>query len=143
MKLKTGAVTFDAEALEAIAGQADGENLTFSLNDGKVTELTGAQQEAVGEMEVLAVVDACITSGGQLVSEFHGGSATVSVPCALKEGQTARGLVVWYSRTISSLTTRRRPRSARRAAPAPCARLPTSTRPRGTMTASISAWKTV
>ena len=96
ISLPTGTVSFDAEAVAAIAEQTDGKDLTLHLDDVKVTELTTAQQDAVKELEVEIVLDAYLTSNGQRISDFKGGSATVKVPYTLKDGQTAQGIVVWY-----------------------------------------------
>jgi hypothetical protein len=96
IKLPTGSVTFDADAVATITEQADGNDLKLNLDDVKVTELTSAQQEAVSELEIEVVLDAYLTSGGKRISDFNGGSATVKIPYTLKEGQTAQGIVVWY-----------------------------------------------
>ncbi len=96
IRLPAGSVTFDAEAMAAIAEQADGEDLTFNLEAVKVSELSPEQQEAVGDLEVEVVLDAYLTSGGERISDFRGGSAAISIPFTLKDNQTAAGLVIWY-----------------------------------------------
>ena len=96
IKLPTGTVTFDAEAVAAIAEQANGKDVTLHLDGIKVTELASAQQAAVSDLEVEVVLDAYLTANGQRISDFNGGSATVKVPYTLKDGQSAQGLVVWY-----------------------------------------------
>ena len=96
VKLPSGSVTFDAEAVAAIAEQTDGKDLTLNLDNVQVTELTNSQQEAVSDLEVEVVLDAYMTSNGQRISDFNGGSATVKVPYTLKDGQVPAGLVVWY-----------------------------------------------
>ncbi len=96
VKLSVGSVTFDGQALAAITDQAKGSDLKLSLDGVKVTELTSAQQNAVKDVQVEVVLDAYLTSNGQRISDFKGGSATVSVPYTLKDDQTAGGLVVWY-----------------------------------------------
>lgn len=96
VKLPTGTVTFDAAAVATVAEQADGKDVTFHLDDVKVTELTAAQQETVKEMDAEVILDAYLTSDGKRISDFKGGSATVKVPHTLKNGQTAQGITVWY-----------------------------------------------
>ena len=96
VKLPTGSVSFDADAVAAISEKTDGKDLTLHLDDVKVTELNTAQQSAVNDIQVEVVLDAYLTSGGQRISDFNGGSATVKIPYTLKDGQTAAGLVVWY-----------------------------------------------
>ena len=99
VRLTAGSVSFDADAVAAIADQANGKDVTLHLDNIKVTELASAQQEAVSELEIEVVLDAYLTSGGKRISDFNGGSATVKIPYTLKDGQTARGLVVWYVAT--------------------------------------------
>lgn len=104
VKLPTGSVSFDADAVAAISEKTNGKDLTLHLDDVKVTELNSAQQSAVNELQVEVVLDAYLTSGGQRISDFNGGSATVKVPYTLKNGQTAAGLVVWYVANDGSRT---------------------------------------
>ena len=96
VKLPNGTVTFDADAVAAISGQAEGSDLTLHLDDVELTELTSEQQAAVEDLEVEVVLDAYLTANGERISDFEGGSATVRIPYALPEGRTAAGLVVWY-----------------------------------------------
>lgn len=96
IKLPTGTVSFDADAVATIAEQTEGKDLTLNLDDVKVTELSSEQQDAVKELEVEVVLDAYLTSNGQRISDFGGGKATVSVPYELKDDQIAQGLVVWH-----------------------------------------------
>lgn len=42
------------------------------------------------------MLDAYITSNGARISDFKGGTATLSIPYTLKDGQVAAGLTVWY-----------------------------------------------
>lgn len=96
IRLPAGSVTLDAAALKTISGAADGKDVMLHLDSVKVTELTDAQQEALNELTVEVVLDACLTVDGVTVSDLYGGSATVRVPYTLKDGQTAQGIVVWY-----------------------------------------------
>ena len=96
VKLSTGAVTFDATALEAIAEQMTGRDLRLNLDSIGENRLNTAQRTAVNDLNVEGVYDAYMTSNNVRISDFKGGKATVSVPYALKEGQIARGIVVWY-----------------------------------------------
>ena len=96
VKLPGGTVSFDTEAVAAIAEQAEGRDLTLHLDDVEVTELSDAQQEAVSDLAIEVVLDVFLTAGGERISDFKGGAAAVKVPYTLKDGQTARGLVVWH-----------------------------------------------
>ena len=96
IKLPTGTVTFDAVAVAAISEQANGKDLRLNLEDIGESKLNTSQKTAVKDMDVQEVLDAYMTSGGQRISAFKGGKATVTVSYELKEGQTGRGVVVWY-----------------------------------------------
>ena len=94
--LTDGSVEFDATAQAIITDEAKGTTIQVNLDAVKVTTLTSAQQSAVESLEVEVVLDAYVTSNGQRISDFKGGSATLSVPYTLKDGQAAQGIVVWY-----------------------------------------------
>ena len=94
--LTDGSVEFDATAQAIITDEAKGTPIQVNLDAVKVTTLTSAQQSAVESLEVEVVLDAYVTSNGQRISDFKGGSATLSVPYTLKDGQAAQGIVVWY-----------------------------------------------
>lgn len=87
-------VHFDAQALNAIAEQAEGESeLVLVVSPVAVHALTEAQSAAVGQFPV---VELTLQSGDKVISDFSAGSATVTLPYALAEGQRAEGVVVWY-----------------------------------------------
>ena len=96
VKLSEGSITFDAEALKTIAEQTKGDGLKVNLDDIGTEKLNTAQKTAVSDLTVETVLDAYVTSGSTRISDFKGGSATLSVPYTLKDGQTAQGIVVWY-----------------------------------------------
>lgn len=85
-------VTFDANALSDVLSQA-GE--TFTLNAGKadMSDFTAAQLLGAGEGSVF---DLNITSDGNAITNFDGGSATVTLPYALKVDENASDIVVYY-----------------------------------------------
>ena len=96
VKLTDGSVTFDAAALVAIVDQAKGSTIQLNLDSVGESKLKTAQKAAIKDMDVQAVYDAYLASNGQRISDFKGGKATVTVSYTLKEGQTGRGVVVWY-----------------------------------------------
>ena len=96
VKLSEGSITFDAEALKTIAEQTKGDGLKVNLDDIGTEKLNTAQKTAVSDLTVETVLDAYVTSGSTRISDFKVGSATLSVPYTLKDGQTAQGIVVWY-----------------------------------------------
>jgi hypothetical protein len=96
VKLTDGSVTFDAAALAAIAQQAKGSTIQLNLDSVGESKLKSAQKTAIKDMDVQAVYDAYLTSNGQRISDFKGGKATVTISYTLKDGQTGRGVAVWY-----------------------------------------------
>ena len=96
IKLPTGTVTFDAEAVAAISEQANGKDLRLNLENIGENKLNTAQKSAVEDVDVQEVLDVYMTADGKRISDFQGGKATVTVSYTLKDGQTGRGVVVWY-----------------------------------------------
>lgn len=58
--------------------------------------MTAAQRVTTQDMVVQAVFDAYVTSNGVRISDFGDGTATVSIPYTLKNGQNRNGIEVWY-----------------------------------------------
>ena len=96
VKLPTGSVVFDEDAVAAIKEQSGSEDLKLVLDNVGESGLNDAQKAAVNDIEVEAVYDAYMTAGGKRISDFKGGSANVTVAYELKEGQVASGVQVWY-----------------------------------------------
>ena len=104
IKLPASSVTFDADALDAIAEQAAGSTISLEVSKETVSKLATAQQNAVKALDVQDVYSITLTSGSKTISDFKGGSAAVSVNYTLKAGQSARGIVVWYVANDGTLT---------------------------------------
>lgn len=85
-------IEFDAVALGEKASQADGLDITISIEHHEDAKLTSAQKNAVGNRPAF---DINVTSGGKHISDM-GGKITVHAPYELKAGEKARGIVVWY-----------------------------------------------
>ncbi|MEG1858413.1 MAG: S-layer homology domain-containing protein, partial [Pseudoflavonifractor sp.] len=84
-------VSFDSEALKNIAGVA-GKDVTISIAQVDKGGLTDTQKQQVGDAPVF---DFTITSDGRTISDFNGGTATVSVPYTLKAGENPEFVTVW------------------------------------------------
>ena len=104
VKLTDGSVTFDAKALAAIIEQAKGSDIKLNLDSVGESKLNSAQRTAIQSADVQAAYDVYMTSNGTRISDFDGGHATVSVTYALKSGQVASGVVVWYVASDGALT---------------------------------------
>jgi len=85
-------ITFDADALSEKVSQADGADITISIESHEDAELTDAQKDAVGSRPAF---DINITSGGEHISDI-GGKITIGAPYELKNNEKENGLVVWY-----------------------------------------------
>ncbi len=88
-----GSITFDSTALSSIGGAAAGTNVTLTVAQVSKEGLAPEQQTLVGDRPV---IDLSVMSGGKLISDFAGGSATASIPYTLAEGESSDGIVVWY-----------------------------------------------
>lgn len=85
-------IEFDAVALGEKAAQADGLDITISIESSKKASLTTAQKNAVGGN---TAYDINVTSGGKHITDM-GGKITVHAPYELKSGELPRGVVVYY-----------------------------------------------
>ena len=104
IKLPNAAATFDAAAVSTIASQTKGTALALSVEEIATNKLTSSQQSAIKALDAQQVVSVALKSGAANISDFKGGSATLSVRYSLKAGQSARGIVVWYVASDGTLT---------------------------------------
>lgn len=98
---KVAEVKLDHAALAAVAGQATGKSITIEVAPVAADKLNDAQKAAVGDAKV---VDVELFSGGAAISDFGGGSITVSLPYTLADGETAEDIVVWIMDDDGTLT---------------------------------------
>lgn len=85
-------ITFDFAALSAILGQS-GEEFMLAAGPAPAESMNQAQTTAAGQFPV---VDLSLRSDGQIISDFEGGTAAVTLPHDLPLGQSPMGVVVWY-----------------------------------------------
>jgi hypothetical protein len=83
-------MSIDSAALASVVAQANGADVEFGVSEA---ELNAAQQAIAGSHPVY---DVSVTCGGTAVSDLGGGSVAVSVPYALRDGETASDIVVYY-----------------------------------------------
>lgn len=91
LKLSTGSVSFDAAALDSIQKQA-GSKVTLKILEKERQDLTAAQQEIIGTAPTFDIS----LQGSAAITDFGTGKAAVSLPYALKPGQSAAGIVVYH-----------------------------------------------
>lgn len=84
-------ITFDAQAIAAIAGAASGD-VNISAAQVENSTLSDAAAQVVGNRPVYSF---SVTSGGSTISEF-GGAVTVSVPYNPAVGEDTNAIVAYY-----------------------------------------------
>lgn len=82
VKLPDVTVSFDDKALAAVAEQSSGADLSLSVNVGTAnnSNLTDAQKNAITGARELSVIEVSLSSNGEKISDFNGGSVTIDVP---------------------------------------------------------------
>ena len=82
VKLPDVTVSFDDKALAAVAEQSSGADLSLSVNVGAAnnSNLTDAQKNAITGTRELSVIEVSLSSNGEKISNFNGGSVTIDVP---------------------------------------------------------------
>ncbi|MGN0038724.1 MAG: hypothetical protein ACI36Y_06315 [Coriobacteriales bacterium] len=97
VNLGGAAVVVDAEALAAIAGQAEGGSVTIGVKEAKGDSLNGAQKQALSGYEVVELYfEAEVKSGGAEIHDFGGGTVSVSVAFEPVAGHDPARYVVLY-----------------------------------------------
>ena len=85
-------VTFDSAALSSIAQQA-GEDLVLAVSPVDGGSMNEAQAETAGDFPVTELT---LESVGEVISDFSGGCASVTLPHDLDFGLNPDCVVVWY-----------------------------------------------
>ena len=93
-----GQVTFDQDALNTIAQEAAGQNVTLEL--APASGLTQEQQDIIGDN---VAIDLTLRLGDTLISQFNG-EAKVTVPFVLAGDKDAADVVVYYVAEDGELT---------------------------------------
>ena len=85
-------VSFDSVALSAIVEQAK-EEIILKVEPVQESALSEAQAQTANGQPIFELT---LQSGGEVISDFKTGNATIKIPYTLAEGQQAEGVVVWY-----------------------------------------------
>lgn len=93
-----GQVTFDQDALNTIAEEAAGQNVTLELEPAN--DLTQEQQDIIGNN---VAIDLTLRLGDTLISQFNG-QAKVTVPFVLAGDKDAADVEVYYVAENGQLT---------------------------------------
>lgn len=84
-------ISFDADALSAISGEA-AEDVKITASKVEASTLSAEAQQAVGDRPVF---NFSVTSGDKTISEF-GGSVSVAIPYTPKAGEDTDSIVIYY-----------------------------------------------
>lgn len=103
--LPEAAVSFDAAAVAAISDAAEGETVTIVVSAVEKSTLTDAQQKALAEENVCAVLKLEAYAGDVLISDFKGGVVTVTIPFDAAEGKTYAVAYVADDGTMTRMPT--------------------------------------
>lgn len=95
IKLSSGSVSFDAEALKTISEDAKGSQITLNI-DNATAKLTNTENNTIKDISSPTVVEVSLLSNNKTISDFKGGKAVVSVPYELKEGQIAESVIAQH-----------------------------------------------
>jgi len=96
-----GAVTLDSKTLEGIASAASAnDEITIEIAAVKADTLPAAQKEVAGDSKVFEVE---VTVAGTAIHNLSG-TATVTLPYALKSGESANSLTVYHLAADGTLT---------------------------------------
>ncbi|MEA4933860.1 MAG: S-layer homology domain-containing protein [Lawsonibacter sp.] len=103
LTLKTSrcTVSFDADALSTICGEAAGDSVRISAAEVDPSILTEAARAAIGDRPVFSFT---VTSGDNTISELNG-HATVSIPYTPKAGEDTDAIVIYYINADGLLKT--------------------------------------
>lgn len=85
-------ITFDGRALDAIANAGSG-TVVVTANNVDIDTLSAADQAKV---QGRPVYDFTVINGNQLVANFGGGQATISIPYTLISGENPNAVIIYY-----------------------------------------------
>jgi hypothetical protein len=92
--LTEGTLALDAETVAAMKELAGGQAMSLILDPVPVEELNEAEQEAIKDLQVVAIYDVYMTLNGERVENLTIGKVTAEVKMDLAEGQSEANLQV-------------------------------------------------
>ncbi|MCI1959645.1 MAG: S-layer homology domain-containing protein [Clostridia bacterium] len=96
-----GSVAFNSTALESIEENA-GDNVGISISKADTSSFSSEERAEIGDRPVYELT---LTSNGKTISDFGDGTATVSIPYTLKDGENPSEIVVYYVADSGDLIT--------------------------------------
>ncbi len=92
IKLPQSTVALDARAAQALAEQAESEDLTIAVKNIDADLLTKEQKDALKDKDVLALFDAYAASGNVRIGDLKGGQAILTIPVSGTDDKDPRSL---------------------------------------------------
>lgn len=102
LETDTVTVSFNAVAVDYIDSAAGGNEVVLEIVLADSADLSEENQQLIGDRPVY---EFSLTAGGNTISSFGGGMATVSIPYALQSGEDPNAVVVYYIDGSGSLVT--------------------------------------
>ncbi len=96
VELGTATVTLDSKALEAVAEQVKGEEVTLVIQELEHEDLTPKQQNIIKNREVAMIISAELISGDTSVHNFQGGNVTIRLPFTPPTGTKGDDYTIIY-----------------------------------------------
>ena len=94
--MTNGSISLNKEAMSAIASQGNGD-LTFTMEESDISDLTEAQQKALSVSEVAKVMSINLKIGTKEVKNFGGSRVETNLAFAPVQDHEPRGYAVWYA----------------------------------------------
>jgi len=88
-----GTIIFNAKATNSIGNAGSTGTLCIRMNQAETDTLSKANQVLVGSRPVYEL---SVTSGSTTISKFGGGTATVSIPYSLPDGEDLNCIIIYY-----------------------------------------------
>ncbi len=100
VQTELGTVAIDQTALESIAQQSSAA-VTLGIAKVDSSELSDEQRAQIGDRPLFSLT---LSAGDQTISDFGGGSVTVSLPYILQDGENAESIVIFFLADDGTIT---------------------------------------
>lgn len=88
-----GSISFDAEAVKNIANSNSSGSVKISISKVDTSNLTDEAKNVIGSKPVYNL---SVISGDETITSFGGGTATVTIPYTLSEGENPNEVIAYY-----------------------------------------------